>query len=457
MADEAMIKILQDTGLSDKIDNFADEKITADIVPKLSLVEFSQLGVTSRQNIMDLRMKCSVFNSALPEKSFNPCGGAPKFCIPKHVLRDLIDEGFLIKDVSSLLGVSERTIYRRMHEFGLEVRKFAAISDEELDERLSKLSTEYPNCGERFLNEILKNEGLKIQRSRVRDSLQRVDSVGIQRRKKGKLCRRVYNVQGSNHLWHLDTNHKLVRWYFIIIGVIDGFSRLPVVLDCTSSNKAPVVLNSFLKGVEEYGLPMRVRSDMGMENVLVADYMIEKRGANRGSMITGKSTHNQRIERLWRDVYTGVLSYFYELFYFMEEEGLFDPLNETHLACLHYVYLPKINEKLKIWNKAWATHRMRTTKTSPLKLWVSGQMNNQVGIDLTEDIFQFYGAEGNFDEDLSSESGRPIFTAPEILTEDMIDTLNETVNITAIDDSTGIDVYKKVLDVVDIILNFEQY
>ena len=130
----------------------------------------------------------------------------------------------------------------------------------------------------------------------------------------------------------------------------------------------------------------------------------------------------------------------------MEEEGLFDPLNETHLACLHYVYLPKINEKLKIWNKAWAT-----------KLWVSGQMNNQVGIDLTEDIFQFYGAEGNFDEDLSSESGRPLFTAPEILTEDMIDTLNETVNITAIDDSTGIDVYKKVLDVVDIILNFEQY
>ena len=193
-------------------------------------------------------------------------------------------------------------------------------------------------------------------------------------------------MQGSNHLWHLDTNHKLVRWYFIVIGAIDGFSRLPVVLDCTSSNKAIVVLNSFLKGVGEYRLPLRVRSDMGMENVLVADYMIEKRGKDRGSMITGKSTHNQRIERLWRDVYTGVMSYFYELFYFMEEPGLLDPLNEVHLACLHYVYLPKINEKLKIWNKAWATHRMRTTKTSPLKLWISGQMNNQVGIELTDDL-----------------------------------------------------------------------
>ena len=76
-----------------------------------------------------------------------------------------------------------------------------------------------------------------------------------------------------------------------MIGAIDDFSCLPVVLDCTSSNKAIVVLNSFLKGVEECGLPLRVRSDMGMENVLVADYMIEKCGKDRGSMITGKSTH----------------------------------------------------------------------------------------------------------------------------------------------------------------------
>ena len=55
----------------------------------------------------------------------------------------------------------------------------------------------------------------------------------------------------------------------------------------------------FLKAVEQYHLPSRIRSDQGTENVLVARHMIEVRGATRHSMITGASTHNQRIERLW--------------------------------------------------------------------------------------------------------------------------------------------------------------
>ena len=40
-----------------------------------------------------------------------------------------------------------------------------------------------------------------------------------------------------------------------------------------------------------------------MENVLVCEAMVEIRGEGRASFIAGPSTHNQRIERLWRDVF----------------------------------------------------------------------------------------------------------------------------------------------------------
>ena len=55
-----------------------------------------------------------------------------------------------------------------------------------------------------------------MQRMLVRDGLHQINSNGINARKKRRLNRRVYDVQGPNYLWHLDTNHKLVRWYFVI-------------------------------------------------------------------------------------------------------------------------------------------------------------------------------------------------------------------------------------------------
>ena len=168
-------------------------------IPKLSLQEFQVLGISNRRDMMNLRIKCSTFNSL-----------APKFDIPKEILSNLLDEDFTIKGISRLLVVSERTTYRRMNDFNMHKLNFTDISEEELDEMVLKLCVEFPKCVERMINHILRRIGIFIQRALLRYSISRVDPARVEERRKGRLHRRIYNVQGPNHLWHVDTNHKLI-------------------------------------------------------------------------------------------------------------------------------------------------------------------------------------------------------------------------------------------------------
>ena len=50
-----------------------------------------------------------------------------------------------------------------------------------------------------------------------------------------------------------------------------------------------------------------MRTDKGGENSEVARLMVEKRGEGRGIILQSSSVHNQRIERLWRDIRKMVL------------------------------------------------------------------------------------------------------------------------------------------------------
>ena len=56
-------------------------------------------------------------------------------------------------------------------------------------------------------------------------------------------------------------------------GCIDGFSRRIIYLKATDNNRAETVLALFTEAVDRLGLPSRVRSDRGGENVDVARFI----------------------------------------------------------------------------------------------------------------------------------------------------------------------------------------
>ena len=175
-----------------------------------------------------------------------------------------------------------------------------------------------------------------------------------------RLTRRVYRVKGPNALWHLDSHHKLIRYKMVTHGAIDGHSRLIVYLQCNTNNFANTVMELFHEAVTKYGLPSRVRTDMGGENMEVWKFMIEVRGTDRGSYIAGPSVHNTRIERLWRDLNEQVISIYSRMFAQMEEDALLNPASCVDIFCLHLVFLPHINMAINTFVDSWNCHQLRT-------------------------------------------------------------------------------------------------
>jgi len=227
-------------------------------------------------------------------------------------------------------------------------------------------------------------------------------------------------------------------------------------LRCSNNNLSQTVLELFLTAIENDALwPSRIRVDYGVENVQVCDATVEVRGECRGSFRAGPSTRNQRIERLWRDVFRCVFR-FYCVFYALEDTGLLNIENSMDLFALHLTFIPRINLALHEYLEAFNHHKVRTASHwSPYQMLVNGMLNEENPLahgQLDEDPsdLEFYGVDPDGPSPFEDSNNNVVVPPVTLPVEHRSVQANVLEQIDPLIASTelGIDIYSKIHQIV---------
>lgn len=237
-------------------------------------------------------------------------------------------------------------------------------------------------------------------------------------------------------------------------GGIDGHSRLVSFLRAATCNTSKAAACFFLQAVNAFGFPSRVRVDNGTEYGDIGRLVNSINGDGRGSFLTGPSVHNQRIERLWRDVFSKVLDTFYKLFCYMEERHVLNIDDQTHKWTLQYVFLPRIDRALKQWMDVHNNHRVRTENNrTPNMMWfqslVQGDSQQYTSIRNVEQPPQAEITDAarrlQLTEDESSYQS-PRYPCP--ISEEHLQQLRTAVDVHRDSTSHGLDIFGDVMQFV---------
>ena len=137
---------------------------------------------------------------------------------------------------------------------------------------------------------------------------------------------------------------------------IDGYSRACLYVKCSDNNSAGTVLHIST-------LPTTVRTDHGDENIGVWRQMLQHADENcssRPPVLVGSSVHNQRVEWFNREIKIHTRQKYGHIFYNFESQGVLDVTDGSDIFALHYIYLPWINNSLKLLMESHNNHPIST-------------------------------------------------------------------------------------------------
>jgi hypothetical protein len=204
--------------LENQLELVCRELACLEIVENLDSEQFAALRFTEQAFTEIRELFCEVGQPSLSRytaASVESGGsvGRPSYDIPEGQLQYLLQCKFTVPQISMILNVSVRTVRRRMEAYDLSVRSlYSTLSDDDLDAVVRRIQQQFGLCGNRQMQGHLLAEGVRVQQARVRDSQRRVDPGGVALRRLTSINRRRYQVNGPLALWHIDGNHKLVRY-----------------------------------------------------------------------------------------------------------------------------------------------------------------------------------------------------------------------------------------------------
>ncbi|XP_024117477.2 uncharacterized protein LOC112139011 [Oryzias melastigma] len=291
-----------------------------------------------------------------------------KYFTEGHSYEVIVD--FLATKHSVSLSLS--SLKRRLEDAGLTRKKNytplatvqAAITDE--------LKGSGQLFGYRAMWQTLKQKySFVVKRDDVMHLMAEMDPIRVENRSKRRFFRRVYRSVGPNEVWHVDGYDKLKPFGIAISGCIDGYSRRIMWLKCGKSNNDPTIIaQMYMQCAAELGvIPMRLRTDCGTENGLMAALHCSLRSehgdefAGTKSHMYGTSTANHGIESWWSYFRKQRSQFWMDLFGDLRERHLFNG-SYLHICLVRFCFLDVLQKELDEYKQFWNTHTIRPVRQS---------------------------------------------------------------------------------------------
>lgn len=168
----------------------------------------------------------------------------------KQAIIKLFYEHYKYRDIINILSrkynvdISFAQLKKFLRKHHLRRRNLVESPDEEIVAAIKlELEDSGMNLGYRAMwQRLIKRCKLKVKQKTVLEAMRAVDPEGVEARKRHRLKRRQYSVEGPNSLWHGDGYDKLKRYGFAIHGCIDGFSKRVIWLKVATSNNDPKII-----------------------------------------------------------------------------------------------------------------------------------------------------------------------------------------------------------------------